>query len=166
MLLLRPSLPTDRLTFHVWLVRKILFISGKVIGRRKPLFADWSIPTPPEWNEDGDGGLTLRDLIERIVREEVAGFKKRQYDRQFLRALTATEIEQAAEKGKIEMGGSEIGLQSVDEDQSIATALQAFDDGMYLVVIDEDEKKNLDEQIFLSPDSRVTFIRLTLLSGG
>ena len=64
------------------------------------------------------------------------------------------------------MGGSEIGLQSVDEDQSIATALQAFDDGMYLVVIDEDEKKNLDEQIFLSPDSRVTFIRLTLLSGG
>ncbi|MFY8201792.1 MAG: hypothetical protein ACOVLE_14035, partial [Pirellula staleyi] len=63
-------------------------------------------------------------------------------------------------------GGSEIGLQSVDEDQSIATALQAFEDGMYLVVIDEVEKKNLDEQIFLSHDSRVTFIRLTLLSGG
>ena len=28
------------------------------------------------------------------------------------------------------------------------------------------EKKDLDEQIFLCPDSRVTFIRLTLLSGG
>ncbi len=143
-----------------------MFISGKVIGKRKPLFADWSIPIPPEWSEDGDGGVTLRDLIERIVREEVAGFKKRQFDRQFLRALTATEIELAAEKGKIEMGGSEIGLQSVDEDQSIEAALQAFEDGMYLVVIDEVEKKDLDEQIFLSPDSRVTFIRLTLLSGG
>ena len=142
-----------------------MFISGKAIGRRKPLFADWSIPIPPEWDGDGDGGVTLRDLITRIVREEIEGFRKRQHDRQFLRALTANEIELAAEKGKIEMGGSEVGLQAVDDDESIATALQAFEDGMYLVVIDEEEKKELDQQIYLTPDSHVTFIRLTLLSG-
>lgn len=144
-----------------------MLITGKSLGRRKPLFADWSIPLPPEWrDDDGDGGLTLRDLIERIVRDEVKAFRQRQHDRQFLRALTAREIAAAAEKGKVQMGESEVGLQDVDEDQAVGTALQAFEDGMYLVVIDEVEQTHLEQPIFLTSDSRITFIRLTLLSGG
>jgi hypothetical protein len=140
-----------------------MIISGKAIGRRKPLFDDWSIPIPPD--ADGDGGLTLRDLIERIVRTEVKAFRQRQSDRQFLRALTASEIDAAASKGKVEMGGSEVGLQEVDEDGAVATALTAFEDGLYLVVIDEVEQKALQQQVYLQPDSRITFIRLTLLTG-
>lgn len=143
-----------------------MLISGKGLGRRKPLFADWSIPLPPEWGDGGDGGLTLRDLIERIVRDEVQSFRRRQHDRQFLQALTASEIESAAEKGKIQMGESEIEVQNVDDDQAVMTALQAFEDGMYLVVIDDMEQTDLDQQVFLTADSRITFIRLTLLSGG
>ena len=144
-----------------------MLISGKALGRKKPLFSDWSIPIPPEWNDGGgDGGLTLRDLIDRIVRDEVKAFRKRQHDRQFLRALTAAEIDAAAEKGKIQMGESEVGIQAVDEDQDVGTALQAFEDGMYLVVIDDVEQTHLDQQVYLTEDSRITFIRLTLLSGG
>ena len=142
-----------------------MIISGKAIGRRKPLFEDWSIPIPPDSDGSEDGGITLADLIERIVREEVKAFRQRQINRQFLRALTASEVELAAEKGKIEMGGSEVGLQHVDHDQAVATALTAFEDGMYLVVIDEVEQKDLQQQVYLQPDSRITFIRLTLLSG-
>jgi len=144
-----------------------MVITGKSIGRKRPLFADWSIPLPPDWNGDGgDGGPTLRDVIERIVRVEVKAFKKRQHDRQFLRALTEREIEAAAERGKIKMGGSEVGIQDVDEDSAVATALLAFEDGIYLVVIDDVEQRDLDQQVFMQPDSRITFIRLTLLSGG
>jgi|GEM_PF-223613 len=152
-----------------------MVITGKSIGRKRPLFADWSIPLPPDWNgdggdgggdRDGDGGPTLRDVIERIVRVEVNAFKKRQHDRQFLRALTEREIEAAAERGKIEMGGSEVGIQEVDEDTAVATALLAFEDGIYLVVIDDVEQRDLDQQVYMQPDSRITFIRLTLLSGG
>ena len=40
------------------------------------------------------------------------------------------------------------------------------EDGLYLVIIDEDEQKSLDAQVFLQEDSRLTFIRLTLLAGG
>ncbi|MFK7740597.1 MAG: hypothetical protein AB8H80_09765 [Planctomycetota bacterium] len=40
---------------------------------------------------DGDGGLTLRELIERIVRSEVASFERRQEVRKFVRALSARE---------------------------------------------------------------------------
>ena len=93
-------------------------------------------------------------------------FRKRQHDRQFLRALTAAEISDAVDRGKVDLGGSEVPIQNVDEEQAIHNAIQAFEDGIYLVVIDEQEQKDLDKQIFLNAESRITFIRLTMLSGG
>ncbi len=144
-----------------------MIVTGKALGSRRPLFADWSIPIPPDdANGDGDGGLTLRDLIERIVVQQVSLFRKRQHDRQFLRALTAAEISDAVDRGKVDLGGSEVPIQNVDEEQAIHNTIQAFEDGIYLVVIDEQEQKDLDKQIFLNAESRITFIRLTMLSGG
>jgi hypothetical protein len=141
-----------------------LIITGKAIGSRRPLFADWSIPFPPEWS--GEGGLTLRDLISRVVRTEVQKFKQRQEDRLVFRALTAKQIAEGAEKGKIEMGGSEVPLQPVDEEEAIATACQAFEDGIFLVVIDGEDYREIDRQIYLQPDSTIAFVRLTMLAGG
>ena len=43
---------------------------------------------------------TLRDLIERIVTLEVQGFRTRQRDAQFIRALTESEIKTQSETGK------------------------------------------------------------------
>jgi hypothetical protein len=145
-----------------------MLISTKVLGSRKPLFEDFSVPLPPNWNQGGDGGdgdVTLRDVIERVVCHEVQAFRKRQSDRQFIRTLTASEIQTAAERGKIEMGGSEVAPQSVDEDQAVAAAWTAFEDGLYMVVIDEVQYKELDQAVFLTADSKLTFIRLTLLTG-
>lgn len=142
-----------------------MIITGKTVGSRKPLFADWSIPIPPA-TDDGDGGLTLRELLERIVREQVALFRIRQHDQQFIRALSAEEISQDAELGKVDMGGSEFEQQEVEEEQAVHNALQAFEDGIYLVVIDEEQQTKLDRQVYLNDDSQITFIRLAMLSGG
>jgi hypothetical protein len=140
----------------------MITISGKALGRKKPLFADWSIPLPPDV---GDSGLTLRDLIGRVVRAEVEAFGQRQEDRKLFRALTARQIEEAAAKGKVEMGGSDV-RQKVDPEEAVGTALQAFEDGLYLVVLDGQEQRSLDAQVHLGPDSRVAFVRLTMLAGG
>ena len=107
-------------------------ISGKALGRKKPLFADWSFPIPPEWSESG--GITLRMLIDRIVRQQVAAFRERQADAQVLRALTSQQIDAAAETGRITMGESEVGRQEIDVESAIGNAFQAFEDGIYLVV--------------------------------
>jgi hypothetical protein len=139
-------------------------ITGKTIGSRKPLFADWSIPFPPDWR--GDGGLTLRRLIDRVVRAEVQAFRQRQHERRFLKALTDRQIAEGVEKGKIQSGESEVPVQEIDDDQAVATACQALEDGLFLVVIDEEDHRELDREIHVQPDSRVTFIRLTLLAGG
>ncbi len=141
----------------------MLTVSGKVLGRKKPLFTDFSVPFPPEY---GEGGITLRALIDRIVRDEVEAFRTRQQERRLLRVLTAEQIADAAATGKIEMGESEVEQQHVDEDAAVATALQAFEDGLYLVAIDGINYRELDRQLFIQDDSRVTFIRLTLLAGG
>lgn len=141
----------------------MLTIDGKILGRKKPLFADWSIPLPPEL-EDGDGGVTLRQLITRIVLAEVQAFRDRQDERKMLKALTSAQIDAGLAKGKVDMGGRDL-KQEVDEEESVAAALQAFEDGIYMVVLDGEEQKDLDKQIYLKPDSRITFIRLAMLSG-
>ena len=140
----------------------MLTISGKALGRKKPLFADFGIPFPPDL---GGGSVTLRDLIDRVVRHEVAAFRQRQEDNKLIRVLTSRQIEEGAERGKIDSGGREL-RQHVDPEQAVATALEAFEDGLFLVSVDGAEQKNLDGQVFVNPDSRVTFIRLVMLAGG
>lgn len=142
----------------------MISVTGKIIGKKKPLFADFGVDLPPEF-ERGDSGITLREVLDKIVRAQVAAFKKRQQDRQFIRALTEQQIEQQAARGKVEAGQSEIKPQEVDEDQAVGAALQAFEDGLYLVILDGDEQKQLDKQIYLKPDSKITFVRLTMLAG-
>lgn len=145
-----------------------MLISAKTLGSRKRLFEDFSIAWPPNDRSDdgGDGDLTLRDIIERIVRHEVQAFRQRQTDRQFIRVLSQEDIDTAAAKGKVEMGGSEIGRQHVNEEHAVANAWTAFEDGLYLVVIDDVQYSSLDQTVFLTEDSRLTFIRLAMLSGG
>jgi hypothetical protein len=143
-----------------------LVVSGKAIGRRKALFEDFSVPLPPGANDDGGGGsgMTLRDLIALIVRQQVKAFHDRQDRRQFVRALSAREIEQGVEAGKVDAGGREPGAKA-DPEEAVAAALQGFEDGLYLVVLDGQEQRDLDAQIYPRPDSRVTFVRLVFLAG-
>ena len=140
-----------------------IVISARGLGRRRKLLDDWSIPYPPDLGEGGDR-LTLRDLITRVVVAEVEAFKRRQQKRKFLRVLTERQIDAAAEKGKIDMGGRDLD-QKVDVDQAVAGALLAFDDGLYLVSVDGHQQRDLDAEVFLQPGSRVAFIRLVMLAG-
>ncbi|MGL4552582.1 MAG: hypothetical protein ACRC33_15525 [Gemmataceae bacterium] len=141
----------------------MLTISGKALGKKKPLFDDFSIPFPPDL---GDGGsTTLRDLISRVVRGEVEAFKTRQEERKLVKALSASDIAKGAVRGKIDMGGRDL-QQKVDVDEATGVALQAFEDGLYLVIVDGAEQRDLDAQLFIKPDSSVAFVRLVMLAGG
>jgi hypothetical protein len=141
----------------------MLTISGKALGKKKPLFADFSIPYPPELGEGG--AVQLRDLLSRIVRHEVEAFRERQEDRKFVKALTERQISEQATRGKIDMGGRDL-VQKVDTDEAIRVALEAFEDGLFLVIIDGSDYKTLESEVFLLPDSKVGFVRLTMLAGG
>ena len=141
-----------------------MIISTRQLGKKKPPTSDWDYTPPEEWLGPGDGGLTLRELLTRIVQDEVAAYNQRKKEERLTAVLSQREIEAAAARGKITMGGNEEWPQA-DADAAVGEALQAFEDGLYLVFLDEVEQTDLDAQIFLKVDSTLTFIKLTFLTG-
>jgi hypothetical protein len=143
----------------------MVMVEARVLGKKRALIPEWSVPVPTESQADGDSGLTLRQLIERIVRAQVSAFQERQDARRFVQVLSEREIASGHKKGRIDPGGRDLN-QEVDPEQAVATALQGFEDGLYLVILDGNEEKDLDKQVYLREDSRLVFLRLTFLAGG
>jgi len=142
----------------------LLTVSARVLGKRKPLVPDWQLPWPPEEQQGGEP-ITLRALITRIVLNEVDAFKKRQQDQKLVRILTERQIEDGLEKGRVDSGGRNL-HQNVNADEAVGTALQAFEDGLYLVILDGEEQRELDREVFVHPESHLVFVRLVMLAGG
>jgi hypothetical protein len=142
----------------------MITLEARRLGRKTPLLPDWSIPYPPDLSEGG-APLTLRALITRIVLAEVRAFRERQEQRRLLHVLSAPEIAEGVARGKVDPGSRDL-HQEVEEDRAVGTALQAFEDGLYLVLVDGEEQRELDREIFLRPDSRIRFLRLVFLAGG
>lgn len=142
----------------------LLTISARALGKRKPLVPDWQVPWPPG-EDDGGEPLTLRRLITRVVIHEVEMFKQRQEARQVVRILTERQIEEGMAKGRVDSGGRSL-HQAINPEVAVGTALQAFEDGLYLVILDGEEQRELDREIHLQPDSHLVFVRLVMLAGG
>lgn len=146
----------------------MLTVTGRGLGQRRPLFEDFSVP-PPADAGDGDGPLTLRRLITHVVSSEVAAFENRQEARRLDRVLSPKQIDRGEQLGKIAPEGRDPKYApptKVDLDSAVQTALEGFVDGLYLVIIDDEEYRDLDAFVKLDPDSRITFLRLTFLAGG
>lgn len=141
-----------------------MFIETRVVGRRARLLDDWSVELPPGSDDRGGDGLTLRELIARIVRAEVAAFERRERARRFVRVLSDHEIQAGAARGKVDPGGRPV-TGPVDPEAAVGAALQGFEDGLYLVILDGEEQRDLDRQVFVSQQSRMVFLRLTFLAG-
>jgi len=141
-----------------------MFIETRVLGTKPRSLDRWSVPVPPGAGRGGDDALTLRDLIARVVTAEVAAFDDRQRRRRLMRVLSTTEISDAATVGKIDPGGhtaSPVG----DAAAAVGAALLGFEDGLYLVVLDGVEQRDLDAQVYPTDTSTLVFIRLTFLAG-
>lgn len=141
----------------------MLHLETRVLGRSKAPLDRWSIPLPP----GGDGSsesLTLRDLLTKVVRAEVVGFEERQRARRVVRVLTESHIQDGVRRGKVDSGGGKAGP-PVDAEEAVAAALGGFEDGLYLVILDGHEQRDLDAQVYLTEESRLVFLRLTFLAG-
>lgn len=142
-----------------------LTIEGKRFGRgAKALFPNFQMTLPEAWRSGAT--ITVRDLLDAVVRSEVAAFRTRQEARTVLQTLSPAQIAEGVAKGKIDSGGREDERQPVDADESVKVALQAFEDGLYYVLINDDQKANLSDSFDVSADTRVTFLRLVALAGG
>lgn len=141
-----------------------IMVEGKVAGQKRSLFTDWRIELPPVDENQGDH-LKLRDLITLIVMKEVEAFQLRQEERKLSRVMSRQEIERSAVTGKVDPGERDL-QQRVNVDQAVGVALQAFEDGLYFVFVDDVQQTSLDSEVYLKTNSKVLFLRLTALVGG
>jgi hypothetical protein len=141
-----------------------IMVEGKVAGQKRSLFTDWRIELPPLDENQGDH-LKLRDLITFIVMKEVEAFQLRQEKRKLAQVMSRQEIEQSVVIGKVDPGERDL-QQQVIVDEAVGVALQAFDDGLYFVFVDDVQQTSLENEVFLKTDSKVVFLRLTALVGG
>ena len=65
----------------------------------------------------------------------------------------------------MDSGGNDLG-QVADPQTAVAAAIQAFEDGFYFVFLDGDRQDDLDREVYLSANSRLTFVRFVPLVGG
>ncbi len=138
----------------------MVIVEGRSPGSKIPLFEPFSFDPDP----DGEGNepYRVRHLITKLVRETVRDFHLRERDRAH-RALTEVQIAKGAASGKI--GSAREEPQTVDLDQAVGQALVAFEDGLFLLFVDDEEKRSLEEIVHLRPETRVTVIRLVALAG-
>jgi hypothetical protein len=137
-------------------------VKGKIIGQSRAPFPDWSVVLA----SPGDGTpLTLRELLRRVVSAEVDAFRLRQEERRLTRVLTPAALAEAAVRGKVDLGGHDLN-HAVDPEAAVAVALQAFEDGLYFVFVDEQHQQDLDRAVPLREQSEILFLRLIPLAGG
>jgi len=139
-------------------------IQGKSVGGRKRLFDDFSVPIAKLQSPDNTSNLS--ELIKAIVTDQANEFSKRQTENQLLRVLTSDEIQDGLHAGKISSGSTDVPKQPVDITQAVASAIDAFSDGLYYVFIDSTQITTLEEKFRLEENSRIMFVRLTLIAGG
>lgn len=109
--------------------------------------------------------MTLRWLIDAVVRSEVKAFQDRAERRAFLRVLTEESLAEGLAAGAVRSGGVEPQAE-VDPDEAVSTALVAHADGLYRVLVDDEPVDSLDAVMEVGPGTRLLFLRLVALAGG
>lgn len=143
----------------------ILKVQMKQAGRRGAKITTASLPL-------GKTPDTIEELIILTVKTTHGDFKRRVENSDKLEEgelegfdiLSPIMIEDKAASGKIGFGRIE-NKKVVSEKKAVETALQAFEDGIVAIFIDENRYENLQDKLSLTGDETVTFVKLAMLAG-
>ena len=142
-------------TFNLNAFMKI-HLQIKAAGKRKAILEKhaYHLPETPE---------SLQDFIAMIVTNEVAAYNQKAIDAPLMPYLTTEAYLDGEYVGKIGFNDRKNDAEQALQ-PAIDNALQALEDGLYRVFINDDEA-TLDQPFSLPNDATVTFIRLTFLAG-
>jgi len=132
-------------------------ITVKSIGKRKNALTRLPVELPHK-------PQSLRALITALVEWNVHGLQQRQQQLSIFKYLSESEVVERAMNGKVGFGAIyNEGLPDISE--AVATAILAFEDGLYRVFIGDAEVDALDEPLTLQEDDEIALIRFTMLAG-
>lgn len=133
----------------------ILQVNIKQLGRRRDVLApiEYALPQKPQ---------TLRELLHLLVEHEVSGYNKAPAVRIFSEADLKS---QSQANGRIVFAPQSEERSTLDINEAQTLAIQAFEDGLYRVFINDCEITELDKAINLNENDSITILRLTMLAG-
>lgn len=102
--------------------------------------------------------VSVKDIITERVMQEVALYNQRAADRKYA-LVQPTEQEQL-------LNGPQGKRRPVDAEKQIAVALHAFRTNGFFILVDDTQAESLDEVVIITPQTVVSFIKLTPLVGG
>lgn len=103
--------------------------------------------------------LTLGDLIELRVREEIRGWNETgRAERGWI--VPQSEVERALN------GPRRARTTFYDPDDAVALAHEAFRKGRYLVLLPEGQAESLEQRVTLNEGDEIVFLRMVPLIGG
>ena len=104
--------------------------------------------------------ITVRELIERRVRQEVDAFNSREAGEVFHGLVQPTDTEASLNGYRLRKP------RLLDAEAQCAKALEAFEKNGFFMLADDRQVESLDEEIVVGPDVRVSFVKLVPLVGG
>jgi len=103
--------------------------------------------------------ITVRDLIRSRVYQEVKDYNTRQPE--YFRGLVQpTEAEQSLNGYKLKKP------RQLNWESQLAKAIAAFEGNSFLILVDDEQVTELDEDIVITPETTITFLKLVPLVGG
>lgn len=137
-------------------------ISVKQLGKKHPLLQEKSIALAIE-----NPVITTQKLIESIVDHQVQLFRSSSFefeDEDKIHLPKENYLPILTDTGKVGFGAI-YNHNQVDVAKAQENAIIAFEDGLYAVFYGDDQLETLSEEIDLSQNKNLTFIRLTFLAG-
>ncbi|MDY0986078.1 hypothetical protein SOM12_01545 [Flavobacterium sp. CFBP9031] len=137
-------------------------ISVKQLGKKHPLLQEKNIDLAVE-----NPIITTLKLIESIVDHQVQLFRSSSFefeDEDKIHLPKENYLPILTDTGKVGFGAL-YNHNQVDLAKAQENAIVAFEDGLYAIFYGDDQLEMLTEQIDLSQNKSITFIRLTFLAG-
>ncbi len=103
--------------------------------------------------------ITIRELIRSRVFQEVKDYNAKS-DQFFCGLVQPTGTEKTLNGYKMEKS------RQIDWEPQFQKALEAFETNRIIVLIDEHQAESLEEEVVITPDTVVTFLKLVPLVGG
>lgn len=107
---------------------------------------------------------TTTEFISELVSINVRSYNELMEEAPIVNFLTKQDIEEKGHIGKVGFD-AQYNEQKADVHEAIQTALQAFEDGLFKVFINDIEQSIEDPSLSIKDGDQIVFIKLTMLAG-
>jgi len=142
-------------------------VESKIVNGDPDLVGLGSVPFELESAE-----ISVEDLIRRVVREQVDILIQRKISEAEARRalarqyLSQSEVDAQARKGSVWSQRKVPRIPQISVESETHKAIQAFKDGVYVILVNGRQVDSLDETLTLHEANSVAFVRLMPLAGG